>query len=171
MIEQNKYSGDAVTNTPISTLIYDPTGIMGTIQDDSANMKIYNTSTGISYAVSAFTSNTQLAIDSSRLPGTVILEFKLLQDGNSYTDSTTLVVALDSVASQTETYYKYANYTIVLTPDSGSITITILDYEGTFEVSTYNGSTGRTTNSTFTTVITINGTTVTAEDQTISINP
>lgn len=168
VIEQNKYSGTAVTDSPTSTLIYDPTGILGTVQDDSEDMKIYNTSTGISIAANVFTNYSRWAIDSSRLSDTKIIEFKFIQDGDSYTDSTTLVVTLDTDASQTDTYYKYENYTIVLTPsEGGSVTITIIDYTGSFTTYTYNAATDETEESSVTTVIIINDTTVTGEGQTI----
>lgn len=169
VIEQKKYSGNLATGTPTSTLIYDPTGILGTAKDDSANMKIYNTSTGISTAASMFIDPSQLPITSSRLPTSVILEFSFTQDGGSsdYTDLTTLVVTLDSAASQTDTYYKYLNYTIVITPASGTITIKVTDYEGTFTISTYNDFTKVTSNGSVTTVITINGVAVSGENQVI----
>ena len=167
VIEQKRYSGNAVTDTPTSSLVYDPTGILGEVKNDSADMKIYNTNSGISYTVSEFTNASTLTINSNRLPTTQILEFIFVQNGGDYTDATTLVVALDTAASQTDTYYKYGNYTIVITPNNGTVTIQIIDYESNFTIATYNASTQTTTNGSVATVITINGTTVTAEGQTI----
>ena len=167
VIEQNRYSGNAVNDNPTSTLVYDPNGILGEVKNDSGDMKIYNTNTGISYTVAEFTNSSTVAISDARLPSTQILEFKFVQDGGDYSDTTTLVVALDTAASQTDTYYKYANYTIVISPNAGTVTVKITDYESTFTISTYNSLTGTTTSGSVSTVITINGTTVTAEGQTI----
>lgn len=168
VIEQNKYSGTAVTDSPTSTLVYDPTGILGTVQDDSDDMKIYNTFSGVSMATNFFTSPTQLIIDLNRLSGTKIVEFKFVQNGDSYTDSTTLVVEIDNDASQTEIYYKYAGYTILLTPSAGgSVTITIISYTGSFTTYTYNNVTGDTEESSVDTVIVINGEDVTGANQVI----
>lgn len=172
VIEQNKYSGNAVNDEPTSTLIYDTTGIMGTVQDDSEDMKIYNTSTGVSIAANIFTSSTQLAIDSERLSDTKILEFKFIQNGSDYSETITLVMEIDTLASQTDTYYRYGNYTIVLTPSAdGNIVVTIVDYEGSFTTYTYNGDTEETDESDISTVIIINDEDVTAEGQVITINP
>ena len=172
VIEQRKYQGTAVTANPTSTYIYDPTGILGTAKDESSKMKIYNTSSGASMVSTIFTDHSQLTIDGDRLSKTLILEFKFVQDGGAseYTDSTTLVVAVDNNASQTETYYKYSSYTIVLTPQSGSITITIIDYKGSFVTYTYNDASTTTPNpssSTVNTVVVINNETVTGIGQVI----
>ena len=172
VIEQNRYSGDLVTANPTSTLKYDPNGITGAAVDNSEDMKIYNTNSGISYLVSEFITpngETNLKIDGSRLPNPAspILVFEIKQDGDGYTDATTLVLNVDNDASPTETYYTYGSYSIVITPNSGSVTIRVTSYSGTFTLSTYNNSEEETTTASVTTVIVINGTPVTGAPQTI----
>ena len=171
VVEQNRYKGNSTSGEVTSSLLYDPTGILGTEQDDKDDMKIYNTNTGIRYASNVFTDPTQLTINSSRLSSSVILEFYLLQEGgDTYTDVTTLEVALDTVISQTETYYTFDNYTIVLTPESGTITVKVISYNGSYTSYVYDCADETTSQSTITVAITINGETVTVTGQVIT-NP
>ena len=167
-IEQNRYSGQLVNENPTSQLLYDTTGILGTVQDDSSNMKIYNSSSGIKYSASAIVDTNSLTIDSNKLSNTLILEFKILQNGgNEYEDSTKLVLAVDSEASQTDTYYKFGNYTIVLTPNVGTITVKVVSYAGSFNATVYDFTNSTSTTVNTVTVIVINGETVTGNNQVI----
>ena len=94
------------------------------------------------------------------------LEISIQQDGgDGFDDVTTLVVALDS--SYGSVNYKFDSYSIVITPDSGTINVKVITYSASITVKVTNlGVTPNTTsNVTFTNVITINGTTVTGRGQ------
>ena len=172
-IVQQKYSGNAVTDTPANTYTYDPRG--DTPVDERSSMKIYNTTSGVKYGVDAIINTNTVQIDSNKLSNTLILEIKLNQvDGDSYDESVSVVIAIDSnLSTATETYYKYNGLTIVITPESGTINIKVVDYEGSFTMTIYNYGTTTPTTSTSTpnSSITISGTTVTGEGQTITVTP
>ena len=169
VIEQSRYTGTSNAGTPTSTYVYDPRG--ETPVDQRNDMKIYNTTSGIKYSVDEIINTSTLPIAEGKLPDTVILEFSFLQEGgSSYDESSKLIMVVDTSISQTETYYKFGNYTIVFTPESGSITIKVLDYESSFTVTVYNNGTSQSTDVNAVTVITINGTTITGTiGQTITI--
>ena len=168
VIEQNRYSGTRVNDEPTSSLIYDPDGMISDSSDDIDDIKIYNTATGVRYDSSVVINSENFVIDNNKLSDTVILEIKVLQTGgDTYEDVTTLVLVVDTEASQTDTYYTFDNYTIVLTPSNGTIVVKVISYEGEFEMTVYNYDEESSSTVDVTTVITINGSTITGEGQTI----
>ena len=170
-IVQRKYSGKSATGTPANTYTYDPRG--DNPVDQRSSMSIYNTSTGVKYNVDQIINTSTVQIDQNKISSAVILQIKLVQEGGtSYEEELNLVLAIDNTYSNTaDTYYKYDSFAIVVTPDNGTIKITVVNYGSTFSMKVYNyGTTTPTqTTSTQNTVITINGTTVTGQGQTITI--
>lgn len=157
-IVQGKYAGNTISGDALSTYVYNST------QDQRSEMKIYSSSTGIKYSDADIISTSIVPITASKISNTKILEIKILQDGgDSYDDVTSIVLAIDTSISETGTYYKYDGFTIVLTPESGTITVKVIDYNGSFTITVYNYATSTPTTSTTnaTTDITINGTVVT----------
>ena len=125
-IYQKIYSSSDTTGTPTATYAYDQT--LDTPVDQRSNIKIYNTSTGIKVTDAAMINTSSLPIDDAALSNTVILRFKLIQDGGDEYDDDTLLVAIVNNSNTTGTYYIYDHYVINLTPESGGITITVLDF-------------------------------------------
>ena len=127
-IYQKNYNGSDTTGNPTSTYAYDET--LDTPVDQRANIKIYNTSNGYKISTSAMIDTTEsgLPISDSELPTTSILTFKLIQNGGNEYDDTTLLVAVVDEDNTDGVYYLFDQYKITLTPESGSIRITVIDY-------------------------------------------
>ena len=163
-IEQSKYTGTLATGDPLSTFVYDTSKS----KDERDSMNVYNTNNGIKYTSADIINRSTVQITESKIPTTEIIEFKIFQDGGStYDDNTSVVLIVDTSISQTETFYTYNGFAIVLTPDAGTITVKVVDYETGFTLTTYNLTAGTSSSKSVTTVITINGTTVTGEGQVI----
>ncbi len=130
-IYQKNYTSSNTTGDPSSTYAYDQT--LATPLDQRSNIKIYNTNTGVKVTDSAMIYNaagttTGLAIDDNSLSNTVILKFKLVQDGGDEYDDDTLFVAVVDTNNTNGIYYLFNQYKITLTPESGTIKITIQNY-------------------------------------------
>ena len=166
-IEQSKYAGNNISGEALSTYVYNST------TDERSSMKIYNSTNGVRYSNADIISQSIVPITSSKISNTLVLEIKLLQDGgDSYDDVTSVILAIDTSISETETFYKYDGFSIVLTPTSGSITVKVIGYTGSFTITIYNyaTSTPTTSTSTVTTEVTVNGTEITGTiGQTITI--
>lgn len=168
-ITQKQYGGNSTSGTLKSSYTYINGGT-----NQISSMKIYNNS-GKKYTDAEATNTGTLNIAEAKLrPGTdenIVLVFKLFQNGgSSYTDSSTVAITIDQNYVSYGTYFTYNGFTIVLTPDSGNITIKVISYNGTFTMTTTNTVNSSSSTTTQTTLITINGTTVTGENQEISIS-
>lgn len=160
-IIQTKYGGDSTNGTVLSSYTYDPSKDI----DERSNMKVYNHSdNGKRYTNDNLASTSYFAIPENKLPAdsTLVISFKLFQDGgNSYDEVFSVNAVTDDNMSEVGTYYTYNGMSIVITPESGVITIKITDYNGTFTLITINTISSASTSSTATTSITINGVTIT----------
>lgn len=164
VVEQAKYSGHLVDSENLVV------SYSSEVSGDVDKMKIYRSDTGVKYASSEITSTSGLPISSSRLSNTVILKIDMLLDNVSdYTDVITLMVAVDQ-SFGSDIYYTFDSYSIVITPESGTITIKVIDYAGNITISVVNvGGNNATSTKTVTNSETINGTGVTGTGQTITI--
>ena len=122
-IVQSKYSGHLVdANNLTAQYFYDSANN----KDDRDSMKIYHSDTGVRYTSDEIISTTSLPIPSSKLSSTVILNITMtLEDVDSYTDTITLVAAVDP-STGTDLYYVFSQYLIEITPTSGSITVKVI---------------------------------------------
>ena len=160
-ITQTKYGGNTATGTPLSTYTYDPSKEI----DERSNMRVYNHSdNGKRYTSDNLASTSYFAVPDNKLPAntTLVITFNLVQvGGSSYDETFTIVAVIDESLSASGVYYTYNGMSLIINPDSGTITIKILDYNGTFTLITVNTLTSSSASSTATTSITINGITIT----------
>ena len=177
-IKQETYGGTDFTKAPTSTYIYDENASDADNNTNLANIKIYKYVVGASDNGRKFTDTevknvAVLNITDSKLSNEAILTFKWYQDGdNSYTDFTKIDVAIDSSMRTYGTYFTYSGVTITITPNGdGEYIIKVTDYKSTFTLKTYNigsNNPNTPTSATVTTVITINGETITGAPQIIT---
>lgn len=122
-IVQTKYGGHLVDSTKqVAQYTYDTAAG----KDERSGMRIYRSDSGVKYTDAEMISSTSLPIPSGKLSSTVILNMTMVLDGvEGYTDVITLVAAVDSSAG-TDMYYVFSQYTIVITPSSGTVTIKIV---------------------------------------------
>lgn len=169
-VSQTKYGGSDPTVTPTATYVYDPANEV----DQRSDMKIYNHSNnGARYSVADIASTSNLNIPNNKLNNTVVLVFKLIQNGSStYDDASTVVAIIDTSLASSGTFYTYNGISIVLDPGTGTITVKVdgTQYGSSFTMTVYNVGGNSSSSGSKTTTITINGTTVTGADgQTIII--
>lgn len=164
VVEQSRYSGHLVDSTKLVV------SYSSEVSGDVDKMKIYRSDTGVKYTSSEITNTGALPISSLRLSNTAILKIDMLLDNVSdYTDVITLMVAVDQ-SFGSDIYYTFDSYSIVITPESGTITIKVIDYAGNITISVVNvGGNNATSTKTVTNSETINGTGVTGTGQTITI--
>ena len=122
-IVQTKYGGHLVDSTKqVAQYTYDT--VAG--KDERSSMRIYRSDSGVKYTDAEMISSTSLPIPSGKLSSTVILNMTMVLDGvEEYTDIITLVAAVDTTAG-TNMYYVFSQYTIVITPTTGTVTIKII---------------------------------------------
>lgn len=167
VIEQSTYSGHEITDSPTSTLVYDPddASTAGNLDD----IKVYKSSDGVRIAANS----SSLTIDLNKLSEAVILKYRVAQEGStSYDDATVLIVDVDNNFTEGDAYFfTYGGYTITLTPESGgTITVTV-ESLSSFTMTTYNFETNASsTTSGVSIAIVLNGTTVSGAGQVIT-NP
>ena len=164
VVEQSKYSGHLVN--PDNLVV----SYISSTSGDVDKMKIYRSDTGVKYSSAEITSTSGLPISSSRLSNTVILKIDMLLDNVSgYTDIITLNAIVDTTFG-TDMYYTFGSYSIVITPESGTITIKVIDYAGNITISVINvGNNNAASSKTATNTEDINGTGITGNGQTITI--
>ena len=122
-IVQTKYGGHLVDSTKqVAQYTYDTAAG----KDERSSMRIYRSDSGVKYTDAEMINTTSLPIPSGKLSSTVILNMTMVLDGvNGYTDTINLVAVVDSSAG-TDMYYVFSQYTIVITPSSGTVTIKIV---------------------------------------------
>lgn len=125
-IYQYNYTSSDTTGDPNSTYAYDQS--LDTPLDQRANIKIYNTTTGIKIDENTMISTSSFAINDSELSDSVILAIRLVQTGGDEYDDDTRLVAVVNTSDTSGTYYIFNQYKITLTPESGSIRITVTNY-------------------------------------------
>ena len=160
---QTKYSGQLV----------DPNKVVSSYSSDNNqvdNMKIYRSDTGVRYTSAEVISQTSLPISSNKLSGTIVLELTLLLDDvNSYTTEISLIAIVDT-SSETDTYYVFNGYTIVITPTSGKIYVKVVGYTANISITVVDvGNDNSSSTSTVTNSQTVNGTAITGLNQEIVI--
>ena len=170
-ITQIKYGGNSPTGTPKATYVYDASKDL----DQRSDMRIYNhNNNGKRVSDADLIKTTVLTIPDNKLSSTVILVYKLFQNGgDAYDDVFAVVTQADSTLVNSGTFFTYNGMTITLTPDSGSIIVKVTDYTSTFTIKITNITANTSTNKSVSTSIKINGTTVSgSQGQTITItNP
>ena len=146
-IVQKVFGSSDPSSTPNFTYTYDSS--LG--KDERSSMKIYNTNGGVKYSIDDIIDTSVLTIGNSSLSTDLILKISISFNGVSYDNVIDLIAVVD-LDNTDGTYYLFDNYLISITPVEGQVTIKVISIDTGYTI--YVGTTK-----------------ITAQNQTITINP